>query len=314
MEFNHKPIMASECMDLLNIVKDGIYVDGTVGGAGHASCILSGLGKGGRLIAIDRDSEAIAVATERLAKVETEGTFTVVKGRYSQTPELLKQLGIGKVNGMLLDIGVSSYQLDQANRGFSYMADSRLDMRMGADEPIRSAYDIVNEADVSELERIIRDYGEERWWKRIAQFIVERRSKSKIETTQELTEIITAAIPAKARREKQHPAKRTFQGLRIAVNKELDELSVLLDHLGEILLPGGRIAVITFHSLEDRIVKTKFKDYQNPCTCPPGFPECVCGKKPVGRIITNKPVVPSEEEIEENPRARSAKLRVLEWI
>ncbi|HBN86056.1 MAG TPA: 16S rRNA (cytosine(1402)-N(4))-methyltransferase [Clostridiales bacterium] len=314
MEFNHKPIMADECMDLLNIKKDGIYVDGTVGGAGHASGILSRLGKGGRLIAIDRDSEAIAVAQDRLAKVETQGEFTVVKGKYSETAELLKQLKLGKVNGILLDIGVSSYQLDRAERGFGYMTDSKLDMRMGADEPVMSAYDIVNEADVTELEAIIRDYGEERWWKRIAQFIVAQRQKAKIETTQELVNVITAAIPAKARREKQHPAKRTFQGLRIAVNKELDELSTLLDQLDEILLPGGRAAVITFHSLEDRIVKTKFKEFQQPCTCPPGFPKCVCGKTPTGRIITNKPVVPSEDEIEANPRARSAKLRVLEWI
>lgn len=314
MEFSHKPIMADECMNLLSIKSDGIYIDGTVGGAGHATHILSRLGEGGRLIAIDRDSEAIAVAKERLAKVETKAGFTVVKERYSNAAQVLRQLGLGKVNGILLDIGVSSYQLDNAERGFGYMSDSKLDMRMGTDESIRSAYDIVNEADVQELERIIRDYGEERWWKRIAQFIVKEREKAKIETTGELVGIITAAIPSKARKEKQHPAKRTFQALRIAVNRELDELELLLDDLNEILLPGGRAVIITFHSLEDRIVKTKFKEFHQPCTCPPGFPECVCGKKPTGRIITSKPVVPSEDEMKSNPRARSAKLRVLEWI
>ena len=301
-------------MELLNIKKDGIYVDGTVGGAGHSSSILSMLGKGGRLIAIDRDSEAVETAKERLAKVETQGEFTVVKARYSQTADVLQRLGVGKVNGILLDIGVSSYQLDNPDRGFGYMTEGKPDMRMGADEPIRTAYDIINEADQTELERIIRDYGEERYWKRIAQKIVSERKKGKIETTKELVRIISEAIPAEARREKQHPAKRTFQGLRIAVNRELEELESLLNRLDEILLPRGRAAIITFHSLEDRIVKTKFKEFENPCTCPPGFPKCICGKKAVGRIVTKKPVTPSEEEIKTNPRARSAKLRVLEWI
>jgi 16S rRNA (cytosine1402-N4)-methyltransferase len=314
MEFIHKPIMLHECMELLNIKKDGIYVDGTVGGAGHSSSILSMLGKGGRLIAIDRDSEAVETAKERLAKVETQGEFTVVKARYSQTADVLQRLGVGKVNGILLDIGVSSYQLDNPDRGFGYMTEGKPDMRMGADEPIRTAYDIINEADQTELERIIRDYGEERYWKRIAQKIVSERKKRKIETTKELVRIISEAIPAEARREKQHPAKRTFQGLRIAVNRELEELESLLNRLDEILLPRGRAAIITFHSLEDRIVKTKFKEFENPCTCPPGFPKCICGKKAVGRIVTKKPVTPSEEEIKTNPRARSAKLRVLEWI
>jgi len=306
--------MLHECMELLNIKKDGIYVDGTVGGAGHSSSILSMLGKGGRLIAIDRDSEAVETAKERLAKVETQGEFTVVKARYSQTADVLQRLGVGKVNGILLDIGVSSYQLDNPDRGFGYMTEGKPDMRMGADEPIRTAYDIINEADQTELERIIRDYGEERYWKRIAQKIVSERKKGKIETTKELVRIISEAIPAEARREKQHPAKRTFQGLRIAVNRELEELESLLNRLDEILLPRGRAAIITFHSLEDRIVKTKFKEFENPCTCPPGFPKCICGKKAVGRIVTKKPVTPSEEEIKTNPRARSAKLRVLEWI
>jgi 16S rRNA (cytosine1402-N4)-methyltransferase len=314
MEFIHKPIMLHECMELLNIKKDGIYVDGTVGGAGHSSSILSMLGKGGRLIAIDRDSEAVETAKERLAKVETQGEFTVVKARYSQTADVLQRLGVGKVNGILLDIGVSSYQLDNPDRGFGYMTEGKPDMRMGADEPIRTAYDIINEADQTELERIIRDYGEERYWKRIAQKIVSERKKGKIETTKELVRIISEAIPAEARREKQHSAKRTFQGLRIAVNRELEELESLLNRLDEILLPRGRAAIITFHSLEDRIVKTKFKEFENPCTCPPGFPKCICGKKAVGRIVTKKPVTPSEEEIKTNPRARSAKLRVLEWI
>jgi 16S rRNA (cytosine1402-N4)-methyltransferase len=314
MEFIHKPIMLHECMELLNIKKDGIYVDGTVGGAGHSSSILSMLGKGGRLIAIDRDSEAVETAKERLAKVETQGEFTVVMARYSQTADVLQRLGVGKVNGILLDIGVSSYQLDNPDRGFGYMTEGKPDMRMGADEPIRTAYDIINEADQTELERIIRDYGEERYWKRIAQKIVSERKKGKIETTKELVRIISEAIPAEARREKQHPAKRTFQGLRIAVNRELEELESLLNRLDEILLPRGRAAIITFHSLEDRIVKTKFKEFENPCTCPPGFPKCICGKKAVGRIVTKKPVTPSEEEIKTNPRARSAKLRVLEWI
>jgi 16S rRNA (cytosine1402-N4)-methyltransferase len=259
MEFIHKPIMLHECMELLNIKKDGIYVDGTVGGAGHSSSILSMLGKGGRLIAIDRDSEAVETAKERLAKVETQGEFTVVKARYSQTADVLQRLGVGKVNGILLDIGVSSYQLDNPDRGFGYMTEGKPDMRMGADEPIRTAYDIINEADQTELERIIRDYGEERYWKRIAQKIVSERKKGKIETTKELVRIISEAIPAEARREKQHPAKRTFQGLRIAVNRELEELESLLNRLDEILLPRGRAAIITFHSLEDRIVKTKFK-------------------------------------------------------
>ena len=310
MEFIHKPIMLHECMELLNIKKDGIYVDGTVGGAGILTFFPCW--KRGRLIAIDR-IEAVETAKERLAKVETR-EFTVVKARYSQTADVFQRLGVGKVNGIFLDIGVSSYQLDNPDRGFGYMTEGKPDMRMGADEPIRTAYDIINEADQTELERIIRDYGEERYWKRIAQKIVSERKKGKIETTKELVRIISEAIPAEARREKQHPAKRTFQGLRIAVNRELEELESLLNRLDEILLPRGRAAIITFHSLEDRIVKTKFKEFENPCTCPPGFPKCICGKKAVGRIVTKKPVTPSEEEIKTNPRARSAKLRVLEWI
>ncbi len=314
MEFSHKPILLDECIDMLSIKSDGIYVDGTVGGAGHSSAILAELGCNGRLIAIDRDKEAVDIAVKRLSALNADARFDVVKGRYSDIQEILQELGINKVDGILLDIGVSSYQLDNKDRGFGYMSDSGLDMRMGADENVKTAYDIVNYADSDELEKIIRDYGEERWWRRIVSFIVNEREKNKIETTGQLTRIITAAIPAKARKEKQHPAKRTFQALRIAVNNELGELEILISRLNDVMLSGGRVAIISFHSLEDRIVKNGFRQMENPCICPPGFPKCVCGRKPAIKIITKKPVLPSQVEIGENPRARSAKLRVAEWL
>jgi 16S rRNA (cytosine1402-N4)-methyltransferase len=310
MEFEHVPVLFNEVMESLNIKPDGIYVDGTVGGGGHSSGICERLTDGGTLIAVDRDREALAAAEKRLEAYSCEKRF--VHANYSDVEAIAEAAG-GKVQGILLDLGVSSYQLDNPERGFSYMHDAPLDMRMD-DSDRFTAYDIVNGYGKDELTRMIKDYGEERWASRIAEFIVRERAESPIETTGRLTEIIKAAIPAKARRTGPHPAKRTFQAIRIEVNDELGHLREAVEKLPDLLESGGRIAIITFHSLEDRIVKTEFERRLDPCTCPKEFPVCVCGKVADVKRVTRKPIAPSEEETETNPRARSAKLRVLEKL
>ena len=307
--FEHKSVLLHETIDSLNIKADGIYVDGTLGGGGHAFEVCRRLGDGGKLIGIDQDGDAIAAATERLK--EFPGRAVIVRNNYENIAEVLRDLGIEKVDGIYLDLGVSSYQLDTAERGFTYREDVPLDMRMDQRNP-RTAADIVNTYSESELYRMIRDYGEDRVAKNIAKHIVKAREKKPIETTGELTEIIKAAIPAKVRATGGHPAKQTFQAIRIELNRELDVLNRSIDRMIGLLNPGGRLSIITFHSLEDRIVKTRFKINENPCTCPPDFPVCVCGKKSRGRVITRKPILPSEEEIQENSRSKSAKLRVFE--
>ena len=310
MEFEHVPVLFNEVMDALAIKPDGMYVDGTVGGGGHSSGICGRLTDGGVLIAVDRDREALAAAEKRLETYSCEKRF--VHANYSDVEAIAEAAG-GKVQGILLDLGVSSYQLDNPDRGFSYMHDAPLDMRMDDSDRL-TAYDIVNGYSRDELARMIRDYGEERWASRIAEFIVRERSSSPISSTGRLTEIIKAAIPAKARRTGPHPAKRTFQAIRIEVNDELGHLKEAVEKLPDLLDSGGRIAIITFHSLEDRIVKTEFERRLDPCTCPKEFPVCVCGKVADVKRVTRKPVAPSEEETEMNPRARSAKLRVLEKL
>ncbi|MBE6948222.1 MAG: 16S rRNA (cytosine(1402)-N(4))-methyltransferase RsmH [Ruminococcaceae bacterium] len=310
MEFTHAPVLLNESIDGLNIKPNGIYVDGTLGRAGHSIEIVKRL-EGGRLIAIDRDMTAIREAGERLK--DYEGKFTLVHGNFSQLKEILTDLGIEKVDGMLFDLGVSSPQLDDAERGFSYMNDAPLDMRMDRGQSF-SAWDIVNQWDESELRRIIFEYGEERYGSRIASAIVKRRESSPINTTFELVDTIRSAMPAAALREKQHPAKRTFQAVRIAVNDELDSISRMLSTAADMLNVGGRLCVISFHSLEDRLVKNAIHSKENGCTCPPGFPICVCGFKQTLKSVYRKPVVAGKDELEANPRARSAKLRVAERI
>lgn len=310
MEFEHIPVLYSEVMEALNIRPDGIYVDGTVGGGGHSSGICERLSSEGTLIAVDRDTAALNAASARLAEYGCKKKF--IHANYSETGVIAEAAG-GKVSGILLDLGVSSFQLDNAERGFSYMHDAPMDMRMNEDDSF-TAYDVVNGYSEKELTRIIREYGEEKWAARIAQFIVRERAEEPIRTTGQLTEIIKAAIPAKARRTGPHPAKRTFQAIRIEVNDELGHLREAVSGLPDLLESGGRIAIITFHSLEDRIVKTEFERRLDPCTCPKEFPVCVCGKKADVRRVTRKPIIPSEEETESNPRARSAKLRVLEKL
>lgn len=310
MEFKHVSVLLEECMQGLNIKEDGIYVDCTMGGAGHSSEILKHLSKKGRLIGIDQDNDALKASKERLKDYEN---VTYVHNNFYNIYDILESLNIEKVDGILMDLGVSSYQLDNGERGFSYMKDAPLDMRMDRDNGL-SAYEVVNKYSLEELYKVIKEYGEEKFAKRIAQFIVSRREDKPIETTFELVDIIKAAIPAKARREGPHPAKRTFQAIRIEVNSELAILNKAIEDSIEKLNEGGRLAIITFHSLEDRIVKTKFKELEKPCTCPKEFPICICGKKPKVKVITRKPIDPSEEELEINPRSRSAKLRVAEKI
>lgn len=310
MEFKHVPVLYNEVMEALNIRADGIYVDGTVGGAGHSSGICEHLSEDGMLIAVDRDQTALSVAEERLSGYPCRKKF--IHANYSDVREIASSADAG-VSGILLDLGVSSFQLDTAERGFSYMHDAPMDMRMNEDDSM-TAYDVVNGYSEKDLTRIIRDYGEEKWASRIAKFIVEARKEKPVETTGELVEIIKSAIPAKARRTGPHPAKRTFQAIRIEVNAELEHLRKAVEELPDILEPGGRIAIITFHSLEDRIVKNAFDKRLNPCTCPKEFPVCVCGKVADVKKVTRKPIEPSEEELEINPRARSAKLRVLEKL
>ena len=310
MEFHHISVLLNECIDNLNIRPDGIYVDGTMGGGGHSLEIAKRLTTG-RLICIDQDPNAHGAAGKRLAEYKDRITF--VRDNFGNIKSILDSLGIEKIDGMLLDIGVSSHQLDEAERGFSYQQDAPLDMRMNPDRPF-SAYDVVNGYDEDELDRVIFTYGEERWARRIAQFIVKEREAKPIETTGELVDIIKKAVPKGARKDGPHPAKRTFQAIRIEVNGELEVLQRAIDDVAARLAVGGRLCIITFHSLEDRIVKEAFRKQENPCICPPQFPVCVCGKKPLGRVITRKPILPSKEELEENPRSRSAKLRVLEGI
>ena len=311
MEFVHKSIMLEEVIESLAIKPNGIYVDGTLGGAGHSSEIVKRLGEDGRLIGIDQDGEAIEAATKRLKPYKDK--VTIVRSNYAQMKEVLRDLGIPKADGILLDLGVSSYQLDNAERGFTYREDVPLDMRMDQRQT-KTAKDIVNDYSEMELYHIIRNYGEDKFAKNIAKHIVQARQKAPIETTGQLIEVIKAAIPKKVRATGGHPAKKTFQAIRIELNRELDVLRDSLDGMIDILDDGGRLCIITFHSLEDRIVKTIFRKNENPCTCPSDFPVCVCGKKSKGKVITRKPILPGETEMEENPRSKSAKLRIFERV
>lgn len=311
MEFKHYSVMLNETIEQLNIRPDGIYVDGTLGGAGHSSEIAKRLTTG-RLIGIDQDADAIAAASERLKDYKDK--VTIVRSNYAQMKEVLHNLGIEKVDGILLDLGVSSFQLDTPERGFTYRSeDAPLDMRMD-DRQKLTARDIVNEYSEMELFRIIRDYGEDRFAKNIAKHIVSAREQKPIETTGELNAIIKGAIPMKVQVTGGHPSKRTYQAIRIELNHELDVLRDNLDDMIELLNDGGRYCIITFHSLEDRIVKSAFKKNENPCTCPSNFPVCVCGNKSRGHVVTRKPILPSEKELEENSRSKSAKLRVFERV
>ncbi len=306
MEFEHKSIMVNECMELISPQKGGVFVDGTMGGGGHSAHICHLMGKNGLLIGIDRDKDAIAAASNYLSS--QGANFKAVRSNYADIKEVLFSLNIQGINGALLDLGVSSYQIDNPQRGFSYMQNSRLDMRMD-DRDCISAYEVVNTYDVKRLAKIMKDYSEEKWAVRIASFIEEKRREKPIETTFELIDVIKAAIPAAQRREGGHPAKRVFQALRIEVNGELEKLEVALEDFFDSLHPGGVLAVITFHSLEDRIVKNTFAKLCTGCTCPRSFPICVCGKTPRGKLTNRKPIIPTAQELEENSRAKSAKLR-----
>lgn len=311
MEFSHVSVLLEETIDSLNIKPDGIYVDGTLGGGGHSLEICKRLGDGGRLIGIDQDMDAIRAATERLKNYSDK--VTIVHSNYQNIDSVLRDLSIGGVDGIVLDLGVSSYQLDNADRGFTYREDTPLDMRMDQSQPM-TAKDIVNEYSEQELFRVIRDYGEDSFAKNIAKHIVKARQDKPIETTGELNDIIRAAIPARVRQGGGHPSKKTFQAIRIELNRELDVLEQSLDKMIGLLNPGGRLSIITFHSLEDRIVKNIFRKNMNPCICPPEFPVCTCGRVPTGKVITRKPIVPDAEEISNNKRAKSSKLRVFEKI
>lgn len=308
LDFQHISVLLNECIEQLNIKPDGIYVDGTAGGAGHSSEIAKRLTTG-KLIALDKDPDAVKTATERLAKYSCA---QVIRSDFAEIPTVLDSLGIEKVDGVLLDLGVSSHQLDAAERGFSYHSEAPLDMRMSQEGT--SAYDIVNNASGAQLAKILYDYGEEKFTPRIVNAIVDARTIKPIETTTELAEIVKNAYPAAARRNGGHPARQTFQALRIATNGELDRLAEALDRVFDCLKPGGRFAIITFHSLEDRMVKRAFAEYTKGCTCPPEFPVCVCGKTPRGKLTTRKPIEATKEELEYNHRSRSAKLRVIEKL
>lgn len=309
MEFNHYSVMLNETIESLNIKPDGIYLDGTLGGAGHSFEIVKRLTKGGHLYGVDQDEAAIKAASERLN--DYKDNVTVIRANYKDAVSILKEMGIGGVDGILLDLGVSSYQLDTVERGFSYRFDTSLDMRMDTRQKL-TAKDIVNTYSVKELSRIIRDYGEDQFAQNIAKHIVEYREKKPIETTFELNEIIAASIPMKFRATGGHPSKRTFQAIRIECNHELDVLRDSLDEMIDFLNPGGRFSIITFHSLEDRIVKTSFRKNEDPCICPKNFPVCVCGQVSKGVQFNKKPILPSNEELEANSRSKSAKLRVFE--
>ena len=311
MSFEHISVMLAPAVDLLNVRPGGVYVDGTLGGGGHSAEILRRLGGTGRLIGIDRDDDALAACRQRLGG---EGNFTAVKGNFHDVRALLAGQSVEKIDGMLLDLGVSSHQLDTAERGFSYHADAPLDMRMDRSQPL-TAHDIVNEWPKEELTRILRDYAEEKWAARIAEIIVEHRARAPLETTADLVACVDAAIPKRVRlQDSGHSARRTFQALRIAVNDELEPLRAALEDAVELLGPGGRLAVITFHSLEDRIVKNTLRTLQNPCTCPPRIPVCICGRKPVVRVLGGGGIKPDAGEIARNPRARSAMLRGCEKL
>ena len=309
MEFNHYSVLLNEVIENLNIRPDGIYLDGTLGGAGHSFHIAEKLTEGGHLYGTDQDADAIAAATKRLEPFSDR--VTVIRDNYENAVKRLRELGVTGVDGILLDLGVSSYQLDNAERGFTYKEDVPLDMRMDQRQQL-TARDIVNDYSETEIFHIIRDFGEDKFAKNIAKHICIEREKSPIETTFRLNEIIKAAIPAKMREKGGHPSKRTYQAIRIALNRELDVLSGSLDGFIDFLNPGGRLCVITFHSLEDRIAKNNFRTNEKPCTCPPDFPVCVCGKVSKGKVVTRKPILPSEKELSENKRSQSAKLRVFE--
>ena len=309
MEFNHYSVMLTETIDELNIKPDGIYIDGTLGGAGHSSEIAKRLSGKGHLYGIDQDEAAIEAASERLK--DFKDVTTIIRANYKDAVRLVKEQGVKGADGILLDLGVSSYQLDTVERGFTYKYDTPLDMRMDTRQRL-TAKEIVNTYSQKDLARIIRDYGEDDFAQNIAKHIVSEREKKEIETTFELNEIIKAAIPMKIRKTGGHPSKQTFQALRIECNHELDVLRDSLDEMIDFLNPGGRIAIITFHSLEDRIVKTCFKKNEDPCTCPKNFPVCVCGNVSKGKVIARKPILPSEDELNENSRSKSAKLRVFE--
>ncbi len=307
MEFAHTSVLLTETIEFMMVRPDGIYLDGTLGGAGHSSCIASKL-TNGHLYGTDQDEDAIETAKKRLEPFNDN--VTIIRDNYRNAVGILKSMGVTGLDGILLDLGVSSWQFDNGERGFSYNYDAPLDMRMDTRKDLTASV-IVNEYPEEEIRRILKDYGEEKFASRIASNIVRTRGRGKIETTFELNDIIKDSIPAKFR-SGGHPSRQTFQALRIACNEELDVLEGSLDEMTDFLNPGGRLCIITFHSLEDRIVKNAFKRFENPCTCPPGFPKCVCGKVPKGKIITKKPVVAGEEEVERNPRSRSAKLRVFE--
>ncbi len=310
MEFKHISVLLQESVDALNIKPDGIYVDGTMGGGGHSEAVVSKLSDKGILIGIDRDTEALDASRKRLADFDN---VHYAHNNYKNVKDVLTDEGIDAIDGAVLDLGVSSYQLDCAERGFSYMEDAPLDMRMNRENP-KTAYEVINTYSERELSDIFFKYGEEKFSRKIASIIVDRRKDKPIETTLELVDIIKAAIPERMRQKGSHPAKRVFQAVRIEVNGELEDLRYALDNFFDVLKPGGRLSVITFHSLEDRIVKTAFNDYATGCTCPKDFPICVCGNKPRGKVITRKPVLPSEEECEYNKRSKSAKLRVVEKL
>ncbi|NLV89184.1 MAG: 16S rRNA (cytosine(1402)-N(4))-methyltransferase RsmH [Tissierellia bacterium] len=310
MEFKHVPVLLKECIEGLKIKPNGIYVDGTLGGGGHSKEIVKRL-EGGKLIGIDQDLNALKKARQVLKEYEDKVIF--VHNNYRNLDLILDEIGIDKVDGILLDLGVSSHQLDEESRGFSHNKDAPLDMRMDETKDF-SAWDVVNKYTEKDLERIIWDYGEERWAKRIAKFIVEERKKKPIDTTLELVSVIKKAIPKNARKDGHHPAKKTFQGIRIEVNRELEVLKESIPKMVEVLNPGGRLVIITFHSLEDRIVKESFKELNKDCVCPPQLPQCICDKVKEIEIITRKPIIPSEEEVNSNPRSRSAKLRIGEKL
>ena len=313
MEFSHKSVLLQETIEGLAIREDGTYVDGTLGGGGHAFYVCERLSDKGRFIGIDQDAAAIEAASSRLAPYKDRVKLDIVRSNYGNLPQVLDELHLDGVDGIVLDLGVSSYQLDTPERGFTYREDAPLDMRMDQRQEL-TAKDIVNEYPEMELYRVIRDYGEEKFAKNIAKHICEARKKKVIETTEELNDIIKAAIPIRARSVGGHPSKRTFQAIRIECNQELTMLEQSIDQMIDLLNPKGRICIITFHSLEDRIVKRIFRTNENPCTCPPDFPLCVCGKTPKGKVITRKPILPSEEELRVNRRSKSAKLRIFEKI
>ncbi len=312
-EFNHMPVLFDECMVALNIKENGIYVDCTTGGGGHSLGILKKLGEGGLLICFDKDEHALLAAKGKLSSFETKAEYRFIKSDFSMIRESLLQEEIEKVDGVLADFGVSSYQLDENVRGFGYMQDGPLDMRMDLSSSL-TATDVVNKYSAAQLEKILFEYGEERYSRRIVAGILKERAINRITTTKQLSDIIRNAMPAQGKKEQQHPAKRTFQAIRIEVNHELDSITSLVEVMPEILKPEGRFAAISFHSLEDRIVKDAFKKFENPCTCPKNFPVCACNKKPSIKIITRKPIISGDEELLINPRARSAKLRVMEKL